>query len=105
MLTSMMGKLSAKTMITIVPMSNQLIGTAGYNVEQLVLVTCCQPWLFVRTRHSCAMMALITPPTGFKAIATAASRTKPERDRDPGSDRRFLDSLILMLMASGLADD
>ena len=30
-------KLSAKTMITIVPMSNQLIGTAGYNVEQLVL--------------------------------------------------------------------
>ncbi|MGL5284795.1 MAG: phage major capsid protein, partial [Aeromonas sp.] len=33
-------KLSAKTMITLVPLSNQLIGRAGYNVEQLVLGDC-----------------------------------------------------------------
>ena len=30
-------KLTAKTMIAMVPISNQLIGRAGYNVEQLVL--------------------------------------------------------------------
>ncbi len=30
-------KLNAKTMIALVPMSNQLIGRAGFNVEQLVL--------------------------------------------------------------------
>lgn len=94
-------KLSAKTMITLVPMSNQLIGCAGYNVEQLVLgdmiaaMGVREDKAFLRDDGS------NNTPTGFKSVATAASRTKAwTGTADLTTIDEYLDALILMLMAS-----
>ena len=94
-------KLSAKTMITIVPMSNQLIGTAGYNVEQLVLGDMLSAMAVREDKAFLRDDGTDNTPTGFKAIATAASRTKPwSGTATLEAIDAFLDSLILMLMAS-----
>lgn len=94
-------KLSAKTMITLVPLSNQLIGCAGYNVEQLVLgdmiaaMGVREDKAFLRDDGS------NNTPTGFKSVATAASRTKAwTGTADLTTIDEYLDALILMLMAS-----
>ena len=94
-------KLSAKTMITIVPMSNQLIGNAGYNVEQLVLGDMLSAMAVREDKAFLRDDGTDNTPTGFKAIATAASRTKPwSGTATLEAIDAFLDSLILMLMAS-----
>lgn len=94
-------KLSAKTMITIVPMSNQLIGTAGYNVEQLVLGDMLSAMAVREDKAFLRDDGTDNTPTGFKAIATAASRTKPwSGTATLEAIDAFLDGLILMLMAS-----
>ena len=94
-------KLSAKTMITIVPMSNQLIGTAGYNVEQLVLGDMLSAMAVREDKAFLRDDGTDNTPTGFKAVATAASRTKAwTGTASLEAIDAFLDSLILMLMAS-----
>ena len=94
-------KLSAKTMITIVPMSNQLIGNAGYNVEQLVLGDMLSAMAVREDKAFLRDDGTDNTPTGFKAIATAASRTKPwSGTATLEAIDDFLDGLILMLMAS-----
>lgn len=94
-------KLSAKTMITIVPMSNQLIGNAGYNVEQLVLGDMLSAMAVREDKAFLRDDGTDNTPTGFKAIATAASRTKPwSGTATLEAIDAFLDGLILMLMAS-----
>ena len=94
-------KLSAKTMITIVPMSNQLIGNAGYNVEQLVLGDMLSAMAVREDKAFLRDDGTDNTPTGFKAIATAARRTKPwSGTATLEAIDAFLDGLILMLMAS-----
>lgn len=94
-------KLSAKTMITIVPMSNQLIGNAGYNVEQLVLGDMLSAMAVREDKAFLRDDGTDNTPTGFKAVATAASRTKAwTGTASLEAIDAFLDGLILMLMAS-----
>lgn len=94
-------KLSAKTMITIVPMSNQLIGNAGYNVEQLVLGDMLSAMAVREDKAFLRDDGTDNTPTGFKAVATAASRTKAwSGTATLEAIDAFLDGLILMLMAS-----
>ena len=94
-------KLSAKTMITIVPMSNQLIGKAGYNVEQLVLGDMLSAMAVREDKAFLRDDGTDNTPTGFKAVATAASRTKAwTGTASLEAIDAFLDGLILMLMAS-----
>ncbi|WOQ12517.1 phage major capsid protein [Aeromonas media] len=94
-------KLSAKTMITLVPLSNQLIGFAGYNVEQLVLgdmiaaMSVREDKAFLRDDGS------NNTPTGFKKVATDAGRTVAwTGTADLATIDAYLDSLMLMLMNS-----
>ena len=94
-------KLSAKTIITLVPMSNQLIGSAGYNVEQLVLgdmiaaMGSREDKAFLRDDGS------NNTPTGFKKVATDAGRTIAwTGTADLATIDAYLDSLILKLMSS-----
>lgn len=94
-------KLSAKTMITLVPMSNQLIGRAGFNVEQLVLGDIIASMAVREDKGFLRDDGTNNTPTGFKAVATAASRTKPWTGPiELATIDAYLDSLILMLMAS-----
>ncbi|GAA4493231.1 phage major capsid protein [Pseudaeromonas paramecii] len=94
-------KLSAKTMITIVPMSNQLIGSAGYNVEQLVLGDMLAAMAVREDKAFLRDDGTDNTPTGFKAVATAASRTKTwSGTADLATIDAYLDALILMLMGS-----
>nr|DAM16557.1 MAG TPA: Major capsid protein [Caudoviricetes sp.] len=94
-------KLAAKTMITLVPMSNQLIGSAGYNVEQLVLGDMLaamggrEDKAFLRDDGS------NNTPVGFKKVATDAGRTVAwTGTADLATIDAYLDSLILKLMSS-----
>ncbi|WP_265432604.1 phage major capsid protein [Aeromonas salmonicida] len=94
-------KLAAKTMITLVPISNQLVGRAGYNVEQLVLGDMLaamggrEDKAFLRDDGS------NNTPIGFKKVATDAGRTVAwTGTADLATIDAYLDLLILKLMSS-----
>lgn len=94
-------KLAAKTMITLVPISNQLIGRAGFNVEQLVLGDMITAMAVREDKAFLRDDGTGNTPTGFKSVATTASRTKPWSGTvDLATIDAYLDSLILMLMQS-----
>lgn len=94
-------KLSAKTIITLVPMSNQLIGFAGYNVEQLVLGDMIAAMGGREDKAFLRDDGTNNTPIGFKKIATDANRTKAwSGTADLATIDAYLDSLILMLMSS-----
>ncbi|HHL2859196.1 TPA: phage major capsid protein [Citrobacter freundii] len=94
-------KLSAKTMICMVPLSNQLIGRAGFSVEQLVLGDIISG---IATREDKAFLrddGTADTPKGMKAVATTAARFKAwDKDADPTLQNidTYLDGLILMTM-------
>ena len=94
-------KLSAKTMIALVPMSNQLIGRAGFNVEQLVLQDILTA---IAVREDKAFMrddGTGDTPIGMKSRATQWNRLLPW---EAGSTinlntvDEYLDKIILMAM-------
>ncbi|WP_129138795.1 phage major capsid protein [Modicisalibacter coralii] len=94
-------QLSAKTMITLVPISNQLIGRAGFQVEQMFLndmlnsMAVRQDKAFLRDTGSGDM------PTGFAQAARDASRVVAwSGTADLATIDEYLDSLILKLMNS-----
>lgn len=94
-------KLAAKTMITLVPMSNELIGRAGFNVEQLVLGDMLAAMAEREDKAFLRDDGTSSTPTGFKARATAAGRTEAWAGAvDLATIDAFLDSLILKLMMS-----
>ena len=94
-------KLSAKTMIALVPMSNQLIGRAGFNVEQLVLQDILTA---ISVREDKAFMrddGTGDTPIGMKARATQWNRLLPwEADAaiNLNTVDEYLDKIILMAM-------
>lgn len=94
-------KLSAKTMICLVPLSNQLIGRAGFNVEQLVLGDILSG---IANREDKAFLrddGTNDTPKGFKAVATGANRTSAwdsAADINLTTIDTYLDGLILMAM-------
>lgn len=94
-------KLSAKTMITLVPISNQLVGHAGRNVEGMILDDMLNA---IAVREDKAFLrddGTNNTPTGFKKIATDASRIVPwSGTADLDGIDTYLDSLILKLMNS-----
>lgn len=94
-------KLSAKTMITLVPISNQLIGRAGRNVEEMILgdmlasMAVREDKAFLRDDGSTAT------PTGFRKVATDAGRVEGwSGTADLATIDAYLDSMILRLMNS-----
>lgn len=94
-------KLTAKTMIAMVPISNALIGRAGFNVEQLVLQDILTA---ISVREDKAFMrddGTGDTPIGMKARATQWNRLKPwEAAAEVNLDTidTYLDSIILMSM-------
>lgn len=94
-------KLSAKTIITMVPLSNQLIGFAGYNVEQLVLGDMIAAMGGREDKAFLRDDGTNNTPIGFKKVATDANRIKAwSGTADLATIDAYLDSLILMLMSS-----
>ena len=94
-------KLSAKTMITLVPMSNQLIGRVGRNIETLVLNDMINSMAAREDKAFLRDDGTSSTPLGFKAAATAAGRTLPwSGTADLPTIDAYLDSLILKLMES-----
>ncbi|WP_421205447.1 phage major capsid protein [Aeromonas enteropelogenes] len=94
-------KLSAKTMITLVPISNQLIGRAGFNVEQLVLGDCIASMAVREDKAFLRDDGTNDTPTGFKPIATAAGRViEWAGEANLTTIDTYLDKLILNLMNS-----
>ncbi|WP_276851035.1 phage major capsid protein [Enterobacter oligotrophicus] len=92
-------KLSAKTMICMVPISNQLIGRAGFSIEQMVLDDILSG---IATREDKAFLrddGSNNTPKGFKAVATEANRTLAwSGDATLETIDAYLDALILKLM-------
>ncbi|QLT44222.1 phage major capsid protein [Citrobacter freundii] len=94
-------KLTAKTMIAMVPISNQLIGRAGYNVEQLVLQDILTA---ISVREDKAFMrddGTGDTPVGMKARATQWNRLLPweaAAEVNLQTIDAYLDSIILMAM-------
>ncbi|EBI5627439.1 phage major capsid protein [Salmonella enterica] len=94
-------KLTAKTMIAMVPISNQLIGRAGFNVEQLVLQDILTA---ISVREDKAFMrddGTGDTPIGMKARATEWNRLKEwdsTADINLNTIDTYLDSIILMAM-------
>lgn len=95
-------KLSAKTMITLVPISNQMIGRAGYNVEQIVLSDMIGAMSVREDKAFLRDDGTSDTPAGFKKVATDASRTVDWAGATASlaTIDAFLDSLILKLMES-----
>jgi HK97 family phage major capsid protein len=94
-------KLSAKTMITLVPMSNQLIGRAGRNIETLVLNDMINSMAAREDKAFLRDDGTSNTPLGFKAAATAAGRVVAwAGTADLATIDTYLDSLILKLMES-----
>lgn len=93
-------KLTAKTMIAMVPISNQLIGRAGFNVEQLVLQDILTA---ISVREDKAFLrddGTGDTPIGMKARATEWNRLKQwaGADLSLNSIDAYLDDIILMAM-------
>lgn len=93
--------LSAKTMITLVPMSNQLIGRAGFRIEQIVLNDMINSMAVREDKAFLRDDGTSNTPTGFKKTATDASRTSAwSGTADLATIDAYLDGLILTLMNS-----
>ena len=93
--------LSAKTMITLVPMSNQLIGRAGFRIEQIVLNDMINAMAVREDKAFLRDDGTSNTPTGFKKTATDASRTSAwSGTADLATIDAYLDGLILTLMNS-----
>ncbi len=94
-------KLSAKTQMSVVPMSNELIGKAGFRVESIFLNDMI---MAVANRQDKAFLrddGTNDTPTGFKKIATDAGRIIAwSGTADLATIDAYLDSLILGLMNS-----
>lgn len=94
-------KLSAKTQMTIVPISNELIGRVGYNVEQIFLNDMLNA---IANRQDKAFLrddGTNSTPIGFKATASAGGRTVAwSGSADLATIDLYLDTLILGLMNS-----
>lgn len=94
-------KLSGKTMITLVPISNQLIGRAGFQVENLVLNDILGAMSVREDKAFLRDDGTSNTPTGFKKRATDAGRTHAwAGTADLATIDAYLDYLILMLMQS-----
>ncbi|MCL1485198.1 phage major capsid protein (plasmid) [Marinobacter sp. M3C] len=92
-------QLSAKTQITLVPMSNQLVGRAGYSVEQMVLNDMLNAKSVREDKAFLRDDGTSNTPTGFKKTAETASRTVAwSGTANLATIDAFLDALILMLM-------
>ena len=93
--------LSAKTMITLVPMSNQLIGRAGFRIEQMVLNDIINSMAVREDKAFLRDDGTSNTPIGFKKTATDASRTEAwSGTADLATIDAYLDSMILKLMNS-----
>lgn len=94
-------KLSAKTQMSVVPMSNELIGKAGFRVESIFLNDMI---MAVSNRQDKAFLrddGTNDTPTGFKKIATDANRVEAwSGTADLATIDAYLDKLILGLMQS-----
>ena len=94
-------KLTAKTLIALVPISNQLIGRAGFNVEQLVLQDILTA---ISVREDKAFMrddGTGDTPIGMKTRATQWNRLLPwdaAAEANLNTIDTYLDALILMAM-------
>ncbi|KKL00250.1 phage major capsid protein [Rheinheimera mesophila] len=94
-------KLNAKTMITLVPISNQLIGRAGFQVENLVLNDILGAMSVREDKAFLRDDGTSNTPKGFKKTATDASRTLAwAGTADLTTIDAWLDQLILMLLQS-----
>lgn len=93
--------LSAKTMITLVPMSNQLIGRAGFRIEQMVLNDIINSMAVREDKAFLRGDGTSNTPTGFKKTATDAGRTAEwSGTADLETIDAYLDGMILELMNS-----
>ncbi|MBB3142820.1 phage major capsid protein [Halomonas organivorans] len=93
--------LNAKTMITLVPFSNQLIGRAGFNVEQLFLNDMLASMAVREDKAFLRDDGSSDTPTGFGPICVAEGRVVPWSGTvDLDGIDAYLDSLILTLMES-----
>lgn len=93
--------LSAKTMITLVPMSNQLIGRAGFRIEQIVLNDMINAMAVREDKAFLRDDGTSNTPKGFKSTATDAGRTVPwSGTADLATIDAYLDNMILQLMNS-----
>jgi HK97 family phage major capsid protein len=94
-------KLSAKTQMSIVPMSNELIGKAGFRVESIFLNDMINA---ISNRQDKAYLrddGTNDTPTGFKATAVAGGRVVAwSGTADLATIDAYLDTLILGLMQS-----
>ena len=94
-------KLSAKTQMTIVPISNELIGYAGFNTEQIFLNDMI---MAIANRQDKAFLrddGTGNTPIGFKKTATEGGRTVTWKgSADLATIDAYLDVLILGLMNS-----
>lgn len=94
-------KLNAKTMITLVPISNQLIGRAGFQVENLVLNDILGAMSVREDKAFLRDDGTSNTPKGFKKTAADASRTLPwTGTANLVTIDAWLDQLILMLLQS-----
>tara|TARA_R100000027_G_scaffold65578_1_gene60274 strand:+ start:393 stop:1688 length:1296 start_codon:yes stop_codon:yes gene_type:complete len=94
-------KLNAKTMITLVPMSNQLIGRAGFQVEQLFLNDMLASMAVREDKGFLRDDGTNDTPTGFRAVCEAEGRVVPwSGTADLATIDTYLDSLMLTLMNS-----
>lgn len=94
-------KLNAKTMITLVPISNQLIGRAGFQVENLVLNDILGAMSVREDKAFLRDEGTSNTPKGFKKTAADASRTLAwAGTADLATIDAWLDQLILMLLQS-----
>ncbi len=92
-------QLSAKTMVTLVPISNQLIGRAGFQVEQIFLQDMIAAMAVREDKAFLRDDGTGNTPTGFKSIAEGASQTEAwSGTADLATIDAYLDSLILKLM-------
>jgi HK97 family phage major capsid protein len=94
-------KLSAKTQMTIVPMSNELIGQTGFNVESIFLG---DMTMAMANRQDKAFLrddGTNNTPTGFRKTAVDASRTVPwVGTANLETIDAYLDLLILGVMSA-----
>lgn len=94
-------KLNAKTLITLVPMSNQLIGRAGFSVEQMFLNDMLASMAVREDKGFLRDDGTNDTPTGFRAVCQREGRVVPwEGAPTLTAIDEYLDSLMLKLMES-----
>ena len=94
-------QLSAKTLITLVPISNQMIGRTGRRIEQIVLNDMIAAMASREDKAFLRDDGTGQTPTGFKKTASDEGRTKAfSGSADLATIDAYLDSLILELMQS-----